>query len=134
VSFLLLLRLLLCLFVASLPVCSALASCPSITCVEVHEYASEQQEPFTPGFFELSQRIEYTSYGRITPAAATCSNAHCNWLPSLASCVHSQLQQLDMRLPAPLPSVQQPLLLQLTQLRMLSLSAAQNLVLGVDVS
>jgi hypothetical protein len=75
---------------------------------------------------ELAQRLDDAANSCITPAAATRSYPRCNWLPSLVSCLHGHLQQLDMRLQAPLPAVQQPLLLQLTQLQMFSCIAAEN--------
>jgi hypothetical protein len=115
---------------------SALGSCPSINAVAVYEYATEQplviatdsqSAPHTHvAVLDLAQRFEDTANGCITPAAAIRSYARCNWLPTLVSCLHSQLQQLDMRLQAPLPAVQQPLLLQLTQLRKFSCMAAED--------
>jgi hypothetical protein len=114
---------------------SALAACPCITTLEVHEYAPNQSmyhgdrvPPmlFTPALGELALRIQDTGSGCITAAAADRSNPRCNWLPSLVRCLHRQLQVLDLRLQAPLPAVQQPLLLQLTELRAFSCTAAQH--------
>jgi hypothetical protein len=99
----------------------------------VYEYASEQplamvtKAPHIRAtVLELVQRIDDATNGCITPAAATRSYPRCNWLPSMVSCLHGQLQQLDLRLQAPLPAVQQPLLLQLTQLHMFSCITAEN--------
>jgi hypothetical protein len=62
-------------------------------------------------------------------AAASRCYACCNWLPALASCLSKQLQGLELQLQAPLPAVQQPLLLQMQELRTLSCVQAEQLVM-----
>jgi hypothetical protein len=146
---------------ACLPACSALASCSSISNLHIIEYVSAEpvakqemcpeQHTREPALLldesnqqhasrvcrqaltEALMRHHDMNAGCITAAAASRSHKYCNWLPALVQHLSKQLQLLRLELQAPLPTAQQPLLLQLKGLHTLSCVLSQARVLGLAV-